>query len=338
MKRLLPTLILVIICAAGFWYASSQNFFKEEEQQEAMLVDYKVEDVASYTIKTPDHEISLEQKDGVWTMQKPSPFPPMNDFTAGNWPGIMLGIKRGTTVTEEAANLADFGLDNPNSSFFVTLKDGTEHKLLIGDPLPIPDYTYAKFEESPEIFQIQTTDINALSYDPLKFMDDHPFKMNFNQVQSMSVEWKGAGWTITRNEADKGKNSYESGWKIDGKDADGATGSGFLDAAVYLSTDQVGKQVREIPGLDQPELSVEVREQNEQGSEKVSRWVGKQDGELVWVAAEGGEWAYALPLAKIEALGAKKTNWESEQAAQPAEQPATEGQTGAEQPPQSSSQ
>ncbi|WP_284643368.1 DUF4340 domain-containing protein [Paenibacillus silviterrae] len=300
MKRLIPTFLLVVLCIGGFWYASSKDFFKEKKEAGPSLAAVKKEEVVSYTIITQEGTVEMQQSGGNWSMLKPSDLP-LNNYSPQGWVDSFAALTKEKTVDENPTDLAQFGLDKPKREFTVQLTDGTKHTLSIGDPVAIQGYSYAKFSGSPEVFRISDSSVTPLAKQPIDFMEKSPVKLQYDQVQSMSLDWKGEKWSIVRAEADKDKKPHEANWKLGEKELKGTDASQYLDQTMFLSTEQLVKKASEVK-LDPPDLKLEIKEADAAGKEAVSVYTGKSEGDLVWIAKQGGEWAYAVPLQSIQDL------------------------------------
>lgn len=300
MKRLLPTLLLVVLCVGGFWYASSKDFFKEKTEAGPALASVKRENVTGYTIQTPDGVTELQQKDGKWSMVKPAAIP-LDQNAAAAWIDSFNSVKKEKTVDENPADLAQFGLAEPKQEFTVQLADGAKHTLSVGEPVAIQGFSYAKFSGSNEVFRISDSLVAPLAKQPLDMMERSPVQLQYDQVRSLSLDFKGAKWTLTKAEADKDKKAYEANWKLGDKELKGPEGSQYIDQTTFLSTNQLAKKAAELK-LDAPELRIEVQEVDAAGKETASVYTGKVDGEQVWLVKQGGEWAYAIPVQSIQEL------------------------------------
>lgn len=299
MKRFIPTLILVALCVGGFWYASSRNFFKEETPAAPSVVAVKKEDVVAYAVKAGDSATELQQKDGKWAMTKPSALP-LSDYAVTGWIDSFSAVTKDKSVDENPTDLAQFGLDKPAHEFSVTLKDGATHTLAVGNPVAVQGYYYAKYSGSPEVFRLSEANVTALSKQPLDFMEKAAVQLNYEQVRSLKVDWKGAGWTLTKAEPDK--KSYEANWKLGDKEVKGADASNYLDKAAFLDTNELAKKASEVQGLNAPDLKLEVKEVDAAGKETTNVYIGKAEGDKVWIAKQGGEWAYAVAADAVQAL------------------------------------
>ncbi|WP_248929492.1 DUF4340 domain-containing protein [Paenibacillus hamazuiensis] len=296
MKRLWPTLVLVIICIAGFWYASSKDFFKDKSNEPKMVFSIKKDDVASYSIQNGDSVVELQKKDGAWTMTKPSSLP-LNSFGADSWIDTFSTTTKDKTVEDNAADLAKYGLDKPKQKFTLVLKDGSSKTINVGDPLPIQGYFYASASGSGEVFRIGEQQVNALNKQQLDFMEKSPIKVNYDQVTSLSVDWKGDKWSLSKTDASK--KAYEADWKLGDKTVKGSDASQVLDKAVFMATEQLVKTA--VPKAGTPELRIEVKE-TDSGKDTVTTFTGWIEGDNVWVTKQGDFWSYAIPSQTIQEL------------------------------------
>jgi hypothetical protein len=301
MKRLFPTLLLVILCIGGFWYASSKDFFKEKTNTSPSLVKINRDEVASYSIKTGEDVIEMQRKDGKWTMTKPSALP-LNDSSADGWVESFNALSKDKTVDAKPSDLAQFGLDKPGQQFQITLQNGTVHTLSVGAPVAIQGFNYAMISDSPEVFQLSDTKVKPLAMKQIDFMDKSPVKLEYDQVSNIAVDWKGQKWMLAKMDPDK--KSYESDWKLGEQTVKGADAGAYLDQLQFLSTDTPAKPSSEVK-LDAPELRIEVKSVDAAKKETTTTYIGKVQQDVVWFVKEGGEWAYALPVASIQELADK---------------------------------
>jgi hypothetical protein len=300
MKRLLPTLLLVVLCIGGFWYASSQDFFKEKKEEGPALATVKQENVTGYTIQTAEGTTELQRKDGQWVMVKPSALP-LVQTAAQAWVDTFNSVKKEKTVDENPTDLAQFGLDKPKQEFTVQLSDGSKQTLSIGEAVAIQGQSYAKFSGSNEVFRLSDSLVTPLAKQPIDFMEKSPVQVQYDQVRSVSLDYKGTKWALVKAEADKDKKAFEANWKLGDKELKGSEGSNYIDQTTFLSTEQLAKKASELK-LDSPELRIEVKEADASGKETISTYLGKLEGERVWIAKQGGEWAYAVPAQSVQDL------------------------------------
>ncbi|ULL19388.1 DUF4340 domain-containing protein [Paenibacillus sp. H1-7] len=327
MKRLIPTLILVIICIGGFWYASSQDFFKEKKEPAASLAKVNKDDVVSFTVKTAETDLEMQQKDGKWSMTKPSPLP-LNEYSSNGWVNSFNQLTKDATIDAEGKDLAKFGLDKPQQQFTVKLKDGTVQTLSVGNPMLIEGFVYAMYSGSPEVFKMSDSQVKSLAVTPLDLMEKSPIRLEYDQVRAINVEWKGEKFTLTKTDTDK--KSYEANWKLNGQDIKGSDAGSYLDKVQFISTEQLAKTAAEVK-MDSPELRIEVKTADSSNKETTVTYTGKVEQDNVWLVQQNGAWAYAVPAASMQELADKFK--EQPQAPEPTPAPAA-GQSDQTQPKQ----
>jgi hypothetical protein len=306
MKRLLPTLIVVIVCLTGFWYASSQNFFKDKAAVVNQLVTLKASDIAAIQLQAADvastnttdaalKPTEITKKSTNWEMTLPAAYP-VNSFGVDSWNDAYAALTYESVVEENPANLADYGLADPKQFFQVTLQDGTTKKLLIGNALPIEGHVYAKFADALKVYDVTDQALAGLKKQPLDFIDKNAVKITYDNVKSIQFEWKGAKWLLEKAEADK--TVFESTWKLDGKERKANEGTAILDKIVGLATAELPKAASDVK-MDAPELKVIVTE-SIAGKDSISTFTGKIDQDNIWIAKQGGSWAFAVPTASVQ--------------------------------------
>ncbi|MGB3137927.1 MAG: DUF4340 domain-containing protein [Nodosilinea sp.] len=141
MKFQRSTLILVgvaFLLGAGVLVAESQRSQSPEtatqsESTEPVLV-FEETDVATLAVDRGNETLAFEQSDdGTWQMVEP-------DKALAEPGAIAFLLSRLNTdsalqtVTMTASQAADFGFNAPVGIVTITLKDGTEHELILGGP------------------------------------------------------------------------------------------------------------------------------------------------------------------------------------------------------------
>jgi hypothetical protein len=297
MKRFIPTIVLVVVCIGAFWYASSQSFFKKEDDADKPkpIVTVKQEDVAGIQIKQGG--IELQKKDGKWAVTKPAAYP-TNAYSGDSWAGAFIALTQDSEIDANPSDLSKYGLTSPAQEFGVTMADGSSKTLQIGSALPIAGHSYAKLKDAPNVFRVSDEQIKTLQKDVSEFVDKSPFQMTYNEVSSVQMEWKGATKTLTK--VDPAKTSTESAWKLGDKEMKGTDVEPILDKMLLMSSEQMVKAISEIK-MDAPEMKLQLKSTKD-GKETTAAYVGKIEGEQIWIGLQSGPWVYSVPVATIQEL------------------------------------
>jgi hypothetical protein len=303
MKRFLPTLLLVILCIGGFWFAASHSFFKKPEDKPVNLVTANKDDVQSFTIKNNAPQqgetpvITLEKKDGKWAMTQPAAYP-LNTYSPDSWVSAITSATGDKKIEENVQDLSKYGLDKPKEEFQIVLKDGTRKTLLLGDATPVTGTYYVKTDGSSTVYQMSQENLQSLQKQPIDMVEKDPFQFDYNKLKSLTVQWKGQEWTLTKS--DLSKMAYESDWKLGDLSLSSDDGTAFLDKMINFASDQLPVAASTVK-VDNPELTVKIVESVD-GKDVPSTYVGKIDGGVIWIVKQGGPWAYSLNPDDIQQL------------------------------------
>lgn len=294
MKKFLPTLILVVILIGGYAYAKSENFFKEEAKTDETLFAVKGTDVKELKLGSGDTAVQLKRTATGWEMTAPEAYP-VESYSADAVAEALSSLTVKGVVDEAPANLGEFGLDKPVQQVEAVLADGGVKTVLIGNPLPVSGTTYIKTADANTVYEADDTMLANINKTAEDFLDKSVFKVEYDKVTALELEWKGEKWTLTKS--DPAKKAYESAWKLGDKELKPEEGSGVLDKLVYLSTDRLPKKRSEVDWAT-PELKVTLT----QGEGAPVVYEGKIDNQLVRVAKTDGTFAFALGASDLDAL------------------------------------
>ncbi|GAA6620699.1 DUF4340 domain-containing protein [Scytonema sp. NUACC26] len=142
MKLQRTTLILLLIALGlgGFVYfyeirGSSQR--EEVKDDKQPIFTFKEDDVQSLTIKTQNQTINLERSgksEGTkWLMKSPSVVP-ASDPIVGYLMNLLVEGKSDRTISISSDRLSEFGLDRPQATIDIKLKNQQNHQLILGQP------------------------------------------------------------------------------------------------------------------------------------------------------------------------------------------------------------
>jgi hypothetical protein len=297
MKRFIPTILLVVICIGGFWYASSKDFFQEKKDEPKSLITLKQEDVQSIHVKTEVQQIELARSGSGWEMKSPAAAP-INTNQVGSWLDALGLVTSTKLVEDQVSNLSNYGLDKPLGTYEVTLKDGSKKGLLVGTALPIEGFSYVQVEGSLAVYQVSDQSLSALSKEPVDFTDASPVQFESDKVQNVKLTWKGQTWTLAKT--DKDKVAAEANWKLGEKELKGAESNPLLDELIFLHSAELPQPAAQKPTAG-GELKVELV-LSVDGKEVTEIYEGKLSQDQVWLAKQGGQWAYLLTSADIQKL------------------------------------
>jgi len=142
MKLQRTTLILILLTLGlgGFVYfyeikgATQREEVKEKKQH---IFSFAASDLQSLMVKTQNLTINLERSHNSgktqWFLQSPT-VEPANDAVVSYLIDALVKGKESRTLSIPTHQLGEFGLDQPQSTIDVKLKNQTTHKLILGKP------------------------------------------------------------------------------------------------------------------------------------------------------------------------------------------------------------
>jgi|SRR5579883_138167 hypothetical protein len=142
MKLQRTTLILILLALGlgGFVYfyeikgATQREEIKDKKQQ---IFSFNAADVQSFIVKTKKLTLTLERVNNSgttkWLIQSPI-VAPANDAIVSYLMDTLVKGKAEQTILSSTNQLAEFGLEQPQATIDVNLKNQKSHKLILGKP------------------------------------------------------------------------------------------------------------------------------------------------------------------------------------------------------------
>ena len=158
MKLPRTTLILILLALGGgtfvYFYeikgASVREEVKEKKQQ---IFLFAADDVQSLTVKTENVTLNLERNnnggDTKWLIKSPR-VSPANDPIVSYLMDLLVKGKSDRILSIPANQLADFGLNPPQATININLKNQKTHQLTLGKPDFNRRFLYAQVDPTPK--------------------------------------------------------------------------------------------------------------------------------------------------------------------------------------------
>jgi hypothetical protein len=197
MKLQRTTLILLLLALGlgGFVYfyeiqgATQRQSAKAREQQ---IFSFEEDQVQSFTVKTKERTLEFERGNQSgqpkWLMKAPSQIP-ASDASVSYLMNLLVKGKSDRAIQVPATQLQEYGLEQPQATIEVKLKNQTTHQLILGKPDFNRNFLYAQAD--PAAKPAGNVDVLLVSTD---------FE---NAVNRQLSEWKS-------QEATKSNSSNES--------------------------------------------------------------------------------------------------------------------------------
>jgi hypothetical protein len=262
------------------------------------------------TIKNADtgttQEITLEHTEDLWKIVTPK------DYNADKTviDSLLSNVKSSQIkefIAEEAQNLKQYGLDQPNITLSLVVgEDNSRKTLLLGNPNKIIDGAYAKHESAENIFLVPTTLFEEFPRTLNELRDKTLLTFNSDDVQK--IELVSADETVVLEQValeQTGEEEADKEWKIvqPGEfKADDSKVRTLLSNARDIKVEQFvtdGPTDLNLYGLESPQVLLNFWEKDQESPQRLL--LGNADVENTGVYAKLGD-QDSLVLVKSEAL------------------------------------
>jgi len=164
------------------------------------VFDVGLDKASAVRITSPDRKLLLQRREGIWHIVEP-----VEDFADPSAVGSLLtklaALKAEGYVTEDAADLADYGLDEPALTCELTVGDGQTMTLLVGRD--VKDSRYAKRGEEPAVFTLKEVAVAAANVTPEQVRQRRVVDVAAADVTSIEIESGDRKWAVARGGADE---------------------------------------------------------------------------------------------------------------------------------------
>lgn len=94
-------------------------------------------------------------------------------------------------ISGKADNLSEYGLDKAEKSVLIALKDGTSHRLLIGNSANFEGEYYAMLEGGDYVCTISSYEVDSLMVSPSEYRSLDICTLDSNSITAVSIEKNG---------------------------------------------------------------------------------------------------------------------------------------------------
>lgn len=250
-------LILLLVFAAGYFAADMLN----SSEVGTNIYSFESGSIASIHIKSPDNGVSFEKVGDEWAIVEPAAYK-----TDGEMVRVLankLESLDAIRVIEKRTNdLNKYGLDNPRLSVTLSLINGTEKTLLIGEETASKYQYYVKDSQKDVICTLSHTDVEAFGNgDPSVFRDRNLFYVDKNNINVFCL--------YHNEKIDMLLLQYETGkWEFSEPFKANAKNDFVNDILKKIGELKIKDFIDDAPsdldkyGLDKPVFSIEVGDRN----------------------------------------------------------------------------
>ncbi len=199
--RNIGIIILVILLLGGGLFAVSKIEPKQDEVVTPDLPDtitvYQTEkdNIVSVTVTNPEETYTLALQNETWIVTK-DPSVVLHAPSVESLLYECANIVGQDMVSENAQDLSPYGLDKPERTVEIKLKDGTTVKILIGAATFENSVSYLMVEGETKVYTKSTSGCNTLTGSLSALMDNNIYTMDAEEIGFIKIARTG-GETIT---------------------------------------------------------------------------------------------------------------------------------------------
>jgi len=202
---IVAAVVLLALMGTLYWSGhrtpSDENSTKSADAAPAIL---KLDEhsLTRVEFKKKDAEpVVLAKKSGSWEITEPKRFP-ADQTTVTSTVSSLASLNSERLVDDHAANLKQYGLEQPSLEVDLTEKDNQSQKLLIGDEAPTGSAVYAKLAGDPRVYTLATYNKNNIDKGVNDLRDKRLLTVDANKISRVELVRKSQTLEFGRNKGD----------------------------------------------------------------------------------------------------------------------------------------
>jgi hypothetical protein len=157
------------------------------------------DDIFKIDLKKKDApEIVLAKNNGKWQIDAPKPLA-ADQTTVSTMLTTLSSLNSERLVEDKASNMNQYGLAEPVFETDLTLKDNKTQKLLLGDNSPTGNAVYAKLDNDPRVFIVNTYEKNSIDKSLNDLRDKRLLTVNQDKISKVELMAKKQDIEFGRN-------------------------------------------------------------------------------------------------------------------------------------------
>lgn len=300
-------IVLIIALALGayvYFYEMKHGKARDEEETSKPAFTFKSEDVASLNVTSNNQTIALETNGKTWAITQPI----KTEADQSSVESLLSSVSSATierSLVMTPGLQSGSGLAQPSVVLEVKLKNGTQHKILLGRKDPTDASVYAQVDQNPNVLLL-----------PASLLESTNKKLNDLRTKEMVKVLPGdvTGFTIKNdNLTFTAERNTDNKWLVkepaNKKDQEANTSKPFT-ALTTQATEVIDSPDDKTKALLAKPVVVASFKDKDNKTTKLA--LSAADGENVYVQVEGRPEAFKANKSLLESLNFKLTDVVSE--------------------------
>lgn len=191
--RSLIALFVVLALIAGVYAYMEVRGVDEPEpmaDERVRVLELDVEEISEMVLKSQDKTLTLTREGESWATDYPYPVV-LNIRSVEDIAYSFTGLSAEEVVSESPEDLSPFGLDEPSVEATVTLLDGREYTVYLGNRTPVGNMFYLMKKDDPRVFTVWGSHGNHFSYTLSDLRDTQLTAINTQEVAYFKLAREG---------------------------------------------------------------------------------------------------------------------------------------------------
>jgi len=191
--RSLIALFVILALIAGVYAFMEVRGVGEPEpmaDERVRILEFDVEEISEMVLKSQDKTLTLTREGESWAVDYPYPVV-LNIRNVEDIAYSFTGLSAEEVVSESSEDLSPFGLDNPSVEATVTLLDGREYTVYLGNRTPVGNMFYLMKKDDPRVFTVWGSHGNHFSYTLNDLRDTQLTQINPQEVAYFKLAREG---------------------------------------------------------------------------------------------------------------------------------------------------
>lgn len=215
---LIAAILLAALSGTLYWsnrHKPADSTVSASASAATKILDFKQDDLTAIDIEKKDEPaLALEKSGGSWKISRPKPLD-ADQESVSSVASTLSSLKADRVVEEKASNLKPFGLADPALAVGVTLKDNKKSRLLVGNATPTGNDYYAKLENDPRVFTIESYNKTSIDKSASDLRDKRLLTLDLDKASQIELSGSKQGLTLGRNK-DEWQILKPQPWRADG--------------------------------------------------------------------------------------------------------------------------
>lgn len=192
-KKLIAAVVVIILLVTGIIIFSCIDFSKSEntnnnsDETVYTIISENADSIANIEVTTGEETIkAVNLGETIWTINDMS----INDIDSSkaySLAGTISTLTSKNKIEENPSDLAQYGLANPSTTVKITMKDGKEQSLFIGDSSPVTGEYFVIKEGDNTVYSIYPYKVSTLRQPLSYYQEFNRFSVNIDDICGINI-------------------------------------------------------------------------------------------------------------------------------------------------------